>query len=69
MDRADFGQSVGEMLSWLEFNVRRLLALVGIRCGEREVGRREALAMIHALPRMIDSLDSTVALVGSALDR
>jgi len=57
------------MLSWLEFNVRRLLALVGIRCGEREVGRREALAMIHALPRMIDSLDSTVALVGSALDR
>lgn len=56
--KADFVEFIGEVLSWLEYNIRRTLGERLHDESDRALGDREARQMLGNLPRFQRSLDS-----------
>ncbi len=61
--RNDFGEFIGVILIWLEFNVRRALGERLQDVSDAELATREALQILENLPRFATSLDKWVALL------
>jgi len=56
--KADFVEFIGEVLSWLEYNIRRALGERLHDESDRALGDRQARQMLENLPRFQRSLDS-----------